>query len=308
MFQSTPTGSPLDPRRMPVGVLAGSPDPLAPLPAPQAPQMPQGALAAPQEAPTGAMAHEAMQPSIKPMAQSLPKAPTKPKINPFDRAHIARYLADIGKGFAGATSFGDGLAKSFGSIADGLIDETTPKKPTVELGGPDNAFEIVTNPDGTREYKPIAAYGDYLSKREKAKNAPKLSDSQSWIGDTAYAIEQLPEEKRAGAWQLVLQQGHEAGYDLTGVPDEYSPTFNQVAIARTIGARQGATNAATLDWRNRVDADRDATRAIAERRAGATIANGQATQRRAEEKHQRAMRSPPPSTRRSSNSDLDYLR
>jgi hypothetical protein len=178
---------------------------------------------------------------------------------------------------------------------------------TSEIGGPDNAFEIRTDADGNRTFKPIEGVKDYLSNKEKAKNAPKPSETATYIGDMSYSISQLPEAQRPGAYAMMVAQGTAQGHDMSSAPPEYSPTYSQAMINQTIGARQGATNAATAAYRADVNADRDASResSIGFRRAADARANASAG--RSAESHRRSMRKAPPSARKGTN-DLDYLK
>lgn len=286
MYQQTPYGSPLDPTRNPaLGQLASVPTPVVPplsIPAPQV---------------------QAVRPPLP-----TPPASVRPaRINPFDKEHIAKSLWEISKGFAGAHSFGEGLAGAASGVAGSVIKEREAQKGTTEIGGPDNAFEIHTDQYGNRSFKRIAEVGDYLDEKKRRENAPKPKETAELIGDSLYAVEQLPEEQRPGAYQLLMQQAQASGHDVSWAPPEYSPTFSKAMVARTIGARQGSANEATRQYRSEVNADRDASRGIAERRANASIANSQAANARAAESHTRSMRKAPPSTRRGT-SDLDYLK
>lgn len=287
---SQPSGSPLDPNlaKKPLGALSP-------------PVSPQIAAAA-------------MQPPVAPPAAlaSTPPLPTPPasiqrkKLNMFDKEHLSATLAQISRGFTSSNNFFGGLSGAASNVADSAAAYRKAEEGTTEIGGPDNAFEIHTDKDGNRTFKRIEGVADYLTEKKKAADAPKPADTANFIGDTMYAIEQLPEAQRPGAMQLMIQQGRQLGHDMSGVPAEYSPSFSHSMINRTIGARQGSTNEATRLYRADVNADRDAAResSIGFRRAADARANAAAG--RSAESHRKAMRKAPPSSRR--NNDLDYLR
>lgn len=287
---NVPSGNPLDPRLAgaPQGALAAPQAPPVPQPALQAPAAPQGALSPPQ----------------------LPKPPAsiqRKKINPWDKQHIALALLDLSKGMASGGTFLEGLGAAGRGMAGRMYDEQKAELGSTEVGGPDNAFEIHTDADGNRTYTPIAAVTDYLDGKKKRENAPKPKETAELVGDSLYAVEQLPPEQRPGAYQLLIDQAKAAGHDVSWAPPEYSPTFSKAMIARTIGARQGSANAATAAQRAEMNADRDAAREASIRFREAADARARAAAGRSAESHARSMRAAPPSKRRGT-SDLDYLK
>lgn len=222
-----------------------------------------------------------------PPIAALPKAPpAQTRLSPWDKEHISATLAQISKGFTSSNNFFGGLAGAATNVAEQTDAWRKAALGTTEVGGPDSSFEIHTDQYGNRTYKPITQVQQYVKdktdREERAKNAPKPADSENWLGDTAYAVEKLPPEQRPGAWQLMLQQGKALGYDVTQAPPEYSPSFNQVAISRTIGARQGSANAATAAYRAEQGRRADEGLALRTRNTNSVIAK----------------RSAPPSTRR----------
>src|SRR3546814_15971126 len=88
------------------------------------------------------------------------------------------------------------------------------------LGGPDDAFEIYTDPQtGERSYKPVKEFVEYNeNKRTKQKDVADIN------GRVMYAISQLPEADRPAAYQDVLQNPHFYGVDPDAMPREYSQT------------------------------------------------------------------------------------
>ena len=241
---------------------------------------------------------------------SLPTPPAEVKrkrLNPFDKEHLSQSLMAISKGFAGGNGFFGGIAAGFQGIGDNLAAERKAMKGSDEIGGPDNAFRIHTDADGTQTFTPIEEVQDYLDGKTKRANAPKPADTANYIGDTLYAVEQLPIEQRPDAYRLMRQQAADQGHNLAGVPEEYSPTFSKAMIARTIGARQGSANAATAADRAERNADRDASREASIGFRERSNARADQAAGRSAESHRRSMRKAPPSTRRGTN-DLDYLK
>ena len=298
---SRPTGSPLSPQRAPA--------PARPVAAPLAPMAPPGPMIAP------GVAQRPLGAPTAPMLPTPPASVTRKKLSPWDKEHISGTLAEISRGFAGSKDFFGGLSGAASNVADRATAITKAAKGITSVGGPDDSFEITENADGTRSYKPIAEVQSYVSGKEKAKLAPKPGETATFVGDTMYSINQLPEPQRPGAYRIMKAQAQALGHDVSTLPDDYSGTFADAMINRTVGARQGSANAATSAYRAQVNDDRDAMRGITDRNSRSVIANRGATQARAGraegraiESHSRAMRKAPPGTRKGANNDLSYIK
>lgn len=288
-----PYGSPLDPRKRPVGALPPSVVPVAPVAAPVSPV----ALPA---APAAIVAGD---------SPSLPKAPPVAKrLNPFDREHISATLAEISKGFTSSNSFLGGLSGAASNVADQTAAWRKAELGTTETGGPDSAFEIHTDQYGNRTYTPIKAVQDYVTakdeRKDKAKNAPKPGESSTALGDAAYAVSKLSPAAQPGAWRLALSQLHDQGYDVSTAPPEWSPTFASYATNRNVGARAGAQAEATASYRQEQGRRADLRFADTHRSTEQRITASQHADARGDAREAR-LRSAPPSKK--GNSDLDYI-
>jgi hypothetical protein len=187
------------------------------------------------------------------------------------------------------------------------------QRKTREFGGPDNSFEIITDPTtGERTYRPVEAFQGYLKDK-----ATKPKDTADMNGRVMFALQQLPADQRATAYAGVLANPGRYGVDPETMPPEYDP--NYVAMSAGIGmtvsqaiARRQAEEKAAADReaRAKAQADREArTRIIGDRAAAST--------RQAEERLSlsrtrgggRLPKVPPGNARQVSvgNSDLSYV-
>lgn len=125
------------------------------------------------------------------LQQPLPAPPPpKRKASAFDDDHYQQTMLAIAAGFFGSNNFGDGLANAAKSIYNQNDMIRQEGRPT--LGGPDDAFEIYTDPQtGEHVFKPIQAAIDY--QRHKVQKPAQRADM---VGRVHYAISQLLRSSR----------------------------------------------------------------------------------------------------------------
>lgn len=211
------------------------------------------------------------------LTQQLPPAPPptkKPSI--WDNDHRRDTLLAISAGILS----GDNFAEGMGGVAKNLLAQRQALKaegrPT--LGGPDDAFEIYTDPEtGQHVFKPIQAAIDY--QRSKTVKPAQRADM---VGRVHYAISQLPEDQRAAAWADI--QANPEAYNLTDedVATEYDPQRSAILANTGMTVSQALTRSQASENADEAEAARQAALnlrrqalGIAERRANASISQGQ---------------------------------
>ena len=211
------------------------------------------------------------------LTQQLPPAPPpvkKPSI--WDDQHRKDTLLAISAGILQ----GDNFAEGMGSVAKNLLAQRqalrSEGKPT--LGGPDDAFEITTDPvTGKHTFTPIQAALDY--QRSKTVKPAQRADM---VGRVHYAISQLPEEQRAAAWADV--QANPEAYSLTDedVATEYDPQRSAILANTGMTVSQALTRSQASENADAAEVARqEALRLrgqmvdIARRRTDASISQGQ---------------------------------
>src|SRR3546814_10452793 len=144
-----------------------------------------------------------------PIVADLPKAPPPAarRASLFDKDHRKESFLAIAAGMGQGLNFGDGLgaaARNLYGLQQDLRQEGRPV-----LGGPDDAFEIYTDPQtGERSYKPVKEFVEYNeNKRTKQKDVADIN------GRVMYAISQLPEAARPAAYQ---ENGRACGGERVG--------------------------------------------------------------------------------------------
>ena len=170
------------------------------------------------------------------LTQQLPPAPPPTKTpSIWDDQHRKDTLLAISAGILQ----GDNFAEGMGSVAKNLLAQRqalrSEGKPT--LGGPDDAFEITTDPvTGKHTFTPIPAALDY--QRSKTVKPAQRADM---VGRVHYAISQLPEEQRAAAWADV--QANPEAYSLTDedVATEYDPQRSAILANTGMTVSQALT-------------------------------------------------------------------
>ena len=211
------------------------------------------------------------------LTQQLPPAPPptkKPSI--WDNDHRRDTLLAISAGILSGDNFAEGL----GGVARNLLAQRQAVrqegKPT--LGGPDDAFEITTDPEtGQHVFKPIQAALDY----QRTKTVKPAQDADI-LGRVHYAISQLPPEERAAAWADV--QSDPTQYRLTpeDVAGDYNPLRSGLLASMGMTVSQAQTRALAAENADEAEAARQAalelrrqTVELARRRTEASISQGQ---------------------------------
>src|SRR3546814_4474996 len=96
---------------------------------------------------------------------------------------------------------GGNLGESMANAADAILssrkDLRSRTVKQTELGGPDDAFEIVTDPEtGERSYRQVPGFQEYLAAQAQAKNQPKPDDIVKQRGAVMGSILAAPKEQR----------------------------------------------------------------------------------------------------------------
>lgn len=211
--------------------------------------MPQAAFAMPMgvpEVPQGQMVQPAPadpQSYLKP-ASGIAK--TLPKLKGFASSP---YMAK-GLGAASRAAFSGDWGNLLGGFADATAEYQAANQKLTTVGGPDDAFEITTDPNDPtkRTYKPIEAVQSYLRDKAEAAAAiklrPELKEVRDARGAVGSAIAKLPPEKQAAAYEMIRQDP--ASW---GIPDGVLPEYDADAIKTMGGMGFTAPQAAAADAR-----------------------------------------------------------
>lgn len=230
-----------------------------------------GSIKAPPFIPTGVPIN-ADPGSIDP--SQLPQVPPSIRVgrpNAFDADHRQQTLLALAAGFFGSHNLGEGLSNAASVIYNqnaGIQKEARP-----ELGGPDDSFEIYTDPvTGQKTYKPVQAFQDYLEhRRVKSKDVADIN------GRVMYAIQQLPEDQRAAAYADVVSHPEHYGVDGSTLPANYDPNYSNITanmgmtVAQALQRSQAAQNADAME------AYREWLRANGDKRTNAYVAHSAAS-------------------------------
>ncbi|WP_294390187.1 hypothetical protein [uncultured Sphingomonas sp.] len=235
---------------------------------PQAPPVPNGTGL------TGNLATGLRVPGADQPTFQHQKLPTPPPIlkrrGAFDDEHYQQTMMALAAAFFGSNGLGEGLsnaAKTIYSQNDGLRKAERP-----QLGGPDDAFEVYTDPEtGEHTYKPIQAAVDYLQdKRTKAKDVLDAN------GRVMFSINKLPPAQREAAFQEVRSNPDVYGVHAPSLPEHWSDTYGTIAgtsgmtVSQAMSHDQAATNEVNRDrHRDLADADRTVRTSITAGRASA---------------------------------------
>lgn len=211
-------------------------------------------------------------------AASLPQAPPR-KPSLFDDDHRRQTLLALGSGILGGRDLQSGLAGATQNLLGLNQQLRAERRPQREFGGPDDAFEIVTDPrTGARTVNEVPAFQSYLkAKRLKAKDVADIN------GRAMYAVEQLPAEQRSAAYQQMLANPERYGVDPETMPSSYDPTYGSMAASMGMTVAQGqtraqaASNASDMrDNRANIQRDRETRTGIYRDRSEATTQQGAA--------------------------------
>jgi len=211
----------------------------------------------------------------------LPSAPPVPGAHLWDPGNRHKTLLALGTGLLSGSSLADGIGRA-GANAMGLEEQLNAERltrlPQRQYGGPDGAFEIITDPaTGERSVQPVKQFADYATaKRTKAKDTADLN------GRAMAALQQLPEADRPAAYAMMLQHPDQYGIDAEHMPAAYDHRYADmtsrmgmtVAQAQAI-ERKAAEDAARAEARQRADADRARRTDAYVARSGALTSQGQ---------------------------------
>lgn len=142
-------------------------------------------------------------PQTAQLAQLPPAPPARAKkAGAFDDDHYRQTMLAMAAGFFGSQNIGDGLSKAAEAIYNGNADAR--KKAQVTYGGPDDAFEIATDPvTGKRTYTPVQAVVDYEHDKASKMTPEKLLD---YNGRYALALQGIADPaKRTAAAQYMAE-------------------------------------------------------------------------------------------------------
>lgn len=207
----------------------------------------------------------------------LPPAPPRKKPNLFDRDHRQDTLLAIGAGLLSGNSLGDGVGRAAQNMLGLRQQMTGEQRRTHEYGGPDNSFEIITDPrTGERTVRPVAQFQDYLEdKRTKPKDTADIN------GRVMFSLQQLPEEQRSAAYANIRANPTYYGVDPSTMPEQYDPIYAEMAsgmgmtVSQALTRQRADESADDLErYRAGVQADRQRRTGIYEDRSTALTRQG----------------------------------
>lgn len=118
-------------------------------------------------------------------------------------------------------NFGESLANAADTILSRRQDLRHANVRQSTLGGPDDAFEITTDPEtGERVYTPVPAFQQYLADQRSLKNQPKPDDAVRQRGAVMGSILQAPQEQRASLYERIVSDPQFAALGLPPAWDE----------------------------------------------------------------------------------------
>lgn len=195
-------------------------------------------------------------------AQQLPSPPPsvrKPTI--WDKDHISQTLLGIGQAFLSNQDFGAGLGAAAGSMSDRMKTLQAENTKAVALGGPDNAFEVVTDTrTGQRTYRPVEAFQTYAADKYNREHRPSLAEGRKATSAAMSAVLALPPERQPAAAAALKAKLAGQGYDVGHLPDAENYSAMAATLARDMGVdtvvqenrdRNAKRDAATADYRDR---------------------------------------------------------
>ena len=219
------------------------------------------------------LAHPAVQaPPVLEVERSRKALPTPPpsttqRPSIWDREHISETLAGIGAGFfANGQSFGAGLGAAAKSLAIGSRQLREDSKKSLSYGGPDNQFEITTDPlTGARTVRQVPEFAAAAEAARRTKTAPTPKDNIDFRSRAVHAISQLPVEQRQAAYADLIANPGSYGVDTAGMPSAWSDQYGSVAgglglnvnqsisqdLRRDVQDHRVATDARRLDQTDR---------------------------------------------------------
>lgn len=254
--------------------------PALPGQAPVYPQTPQNFLQAPPQVPQAPQGtpYDVSGIASQPLVETqLPPAPPRRR-GAFDDQHYRQTMLQMAAGFFGSQNFGDGMANAAMAIANGNEAARQAERPT--LGGPDDAFEIYTDPEtGEHSYVPIQAAQDYLKAKRDRVTPEDILDFNGRYAKQLGSIAD-PAERRKTAEYMANNPSLFPGFDkalldsdplATGVVARNGQTVPQAIQAqqRTQAEEHRET------YRRRQEDDRKERTALIGRKTNASISQGE---------------------------------
>lgn len=264
-------------------------------PVPQVPQLPpqgqpQGApQGAPQGLPTpppasmGGMPRQTPQQALmapQGVPQGLPTPPPKKRVGAFDDNHFRDTMLALSAGFFGGHSLQEGLASAAKTIAGRNQQAEQEGRP--ELGGPDGAFEIVTDPvTGQKTYRVVPEFQKYQQDKLAATAASKIKpvpiDKQldAFGRLVTMANEGKTPEQKQALWEDGIKTLQGLHVDTDNIPANYSPAYARWGAS--VPQQQGiAAKAEAADEKHRSNLVREGQRGEALAQGAARVSQGAA--------------------------------
>ncbi|HUD91615.1 hypothetical protein [Sphingobium sp.] len=166
----------------------------------------------------------------------------------WDDDHRQDTLLAISAGMLSGRDFADGM----GRAAQGLLAQRQAlrEEGRSALGGPDDAFEIFTDPQtGQRSYRPVEAFTGYMKDKREAM---KPTDIAGFTSRYVEQLAQLAPEDRSQA--LADMRAHPEAYP--GLDPRFLPVEWNDAQAGILGGIGMTAAQARKDHRAGVEADR----------------------------------------------------
>lgn len=98
-------------------------------------------------------------------------------------------------------------------------DEAGQYFPAAVKGDPEAVAKVMASP---KHALPLMTYLDKADERTRTR----LKEGSAWTGQAAMAILSAPPEQRAAAYAAALEDGRARGFDLKGMPPQYSPDLD----------------------------------------------------------------------------------
>lgn len=229
-------------------------DPSAASPAPASPPLPT-----PPPTFTGNLAtgFSSPQDSVAPL--QAPKLPAPPPKRPgaFDEEHRRQTMLALAAGFFSSSGLGEGLANAAKTIY--AANEAARAEGRSQVGGPDDAFEITTDPQtGRRTYTPIQPFQDYLNHKIEAQadarqHGPTSKDHLDAIGRLALTVGHMDPKAQSQGWTNGRNLLVRMGYDGDAIPESYDPSYTGLGETVPQAAAAQARNATLQLGRDRLN-------------------------------------------------------
>jgi hypothetical protein len=169
-------------------------------------------------------------PTGGPQLPSPPPDVTGKKASIWDKEHISETLANIGQAFLSNGNFSEGLGAAAGAISSGMRGLRQERVKGVEYGGPDDMFEITTDPTtGERTIREVPEFAKAVQAKRDAQYGMRGKDAAALRSNALFGIGQMPPEEREAAYQALLQNGELYGIDAAGLPPQWDDSLGAIA-------------------------------------------------------------------------------